>query len=291
MKAKSILIFAVVLFLFLFLFSGCQQKIVCNKPYVLIGNSCCLDKNDDAICDQDQQEEFLNNEAETTALKFAREWEAKEWSSMYDLFSDDIKKLKSKERFVKTATKLSSREKPYVIRLDELKQDNEATAYAYYTKSYTENAAIRKQPAIKVIKDKDAWKLEAFKNYFNACDELSVGCCGNKLCENAESAHKSTDYLRCSSDCFELNRYLDRDKKETDFSFLGKTYHFQILNFIESTESSSTLTLGYNNKEFTLSESSYSSYPTDHKVDDNVYVKFRYLNNVITITLFNKNGD
>ena len=46
--------------------------------------------------------------------------------------------------------------------------------------------------------------------------------------------------------------------------------------------------LKYNGREFTLNESSYGDYPTNHNIGGNVYVKFRYLNNVITITLFNK---
>ncbi|RME31306.1 hypothetical protein D6789_03135 [Candidatus Woesearchaeota archaeon] len=39
----------------LLLFAACQQgpTVVCEKPYILVGDSCCLDKNDDAICDSD----------------------------------------------------------------------------------------------------------------------------------------------------------------------------------------------------------------------------------------------
>lgn len=44
------------------LISGCTQKsevtttsiLVCNKPYILVGNDCCLDENDDGICDKDK---------------------------------------------------------------------------------------------------------------------------------------------------------------------------------------------------------------------------------------------
>ena len=114
----------------MFVLGGCQQKIMCNKPYILIGNSCCLDKNDNKICDNDEMEQFQKNEtaavdlkkpAETTALRFERAWEAKDWSPMYDLFTDNLKKLKSKERFTKIATRLSSGEKPYIIRLNDVK--------------------------------------------------------------------------------------------------------------------------------------------------------------------------
>jgi len=38
------------------LISGCigSQKPTCNKPYILVGNECCLDENDDGICDKDK---------------------------------------------------------------------------------------------------------------------------------------------------------------------------------------------------------------------------------------------
>ena len=36
-------------------FSGCvQQGLVCNKPYILVGNNCCLDKDSNNICDNDE---------------------------------------------------------------------------------------------------------------------------------------------------------------------------------------------------------------------------------------------
>ncbi len=49
------------LFLTAALFSGCggatTNAIVCNKPYILVGSSCCLDANDNKICDKDETEE------------------------------------------------------------------------------------------------------------------------------------------------------------------------------------------------------------------------------------------
>lgn len=49
------------------LVSGCtQQKPTCNKPYILVDSECCLDENNDKICDQDKQID-PNSIAETTA--------------------------------------------------------------------------------------------------------------------------------------------------------------------------------------------------------------------------------
>ena len=137
------------------------------------------------------------------------------------------------------------------------------------------------------MQSENEWKAEAFINYFNACDEFSKECCGNKLCEKNEGVHSLNNHSRCASDCFGLEKHIDKNKKVADFLFLGKEYKFQILNFTES-EKGNILKLKYNDKEFTPDESSYGDYPINHNVESNVYVKFRYLNNVITITLFNK---
>lgn len=41
--------------------SGCKSgvtggAVVCNKPYILVGNDCCLDKDDNSVCDNDEVE-------------------------------------------------------------------------------------------------------------------------------------------------------------------------------------------------------------------------------------------
>ncbi len=40
----------------LLLVCGCigEEKIVCNKPYIHVGSNCCLDINDNMICDIDE---------------------------------------------------------------------------------------------------------------------------------------------------------------------------------------------------------------------------------------------
>jgi hypothetical protein len=42
------------LVLLVILIIGCDNKVVCNKPYILVGNGCCLDTNDNLICDSDE---------------------------------------------------------------------------------------------------------------------------------------------------------------------------------------------------------------------------------------------
>ena len=52
MIEKLLLALGIIAIIFI---SGCTQTgAVCNKPYILVGNSCCLDKNDNGICDSDE---------------------------------------------------------------------------------------------------------------------------------------------------------------------------------------------------------------------------------------------
>lgn len=62
MKLKYLFILLVVFSLFI---SGCGET-VCNKPYILVGNDCCLDQNDNFICDNDENLNFSNGEEQTT---------------------------------------------------------------------------------------------------------------------------------------------------------------------------------------------------------------------------------
>ena len=42
------------------LLSGCTSKeVVCNKPYILVGTDCCLDQNDNFICDSDEESKLV----------------------------------------------------------------------------------------------------------------------------------------------------------------------------------------------------------------------------------------
>ena len=47
-------VISILVLLLALIFTGCVQQVVCNKPYILVGNGCCLDKNDNRICDADE---------------------------------------------------------------------------------------------------------------------------------------------------------------------------------------------------------------------------------------------
>ena len=59
MKIRYVLFGFIILVLVL---SACQQKTICNKPYILVGNSCCLDSNNNNICDTDEVKETKTEE-------------------------------------------------------------------------------------------------------------------------------------------------------------------------------------------------------------------------------------
>jgi len=48
----------------LILLSGCaQEKFVCNEPYIQVGDACCLDENNNNICDSDENSVSVPNTA------------------------------------------------------------------------------------------------------------------------------------------------------------------------------------------------------------------------------------
>ena len=57
-------IFVAFLFFVMIILAACSQnqQVVCNKPYILVGNSCCLDKNNNNICDNDEKTEISKQE-------------------------------------------------------------------------------------------------------------------------------------------------------------------------------------------------------------------------------------
>jgi len=60
MKKELIIGILIISFILISGFNGCQ-KVICNKPYIQVGTECCLDNNDNAICDKD--ESAMNQEA------------------------------------------------------------------------------------------------------------------------------------------------------------------------------------------------------------------------------------
>lgn len=202
MKIGTIINFGI-LATFLLVLSACTPEVTCSSPYIKVGTSCCLDQNDNNICDKDeikdtsqkieaQAQPNTTNEkvvdkkelVEKTALRFARYWEKKDWENMYDLLIDDLQRLRTKEDFIKTLNHFESASS-LVIRLDNVVIDNETTAFAYYTV----NSALfdTKAPSMQLEWNGEDWKANSFATYF-LFDELPLKECN--------------DFNTCTSDVY-----------------------------------------------------------------------------------------
>ena len=71
-----------------------KEEVSCNLPYIKVGNSCCLDKNNNGICDSDEKEQVVS----TTTIPTAQEEKS---ISISDLQSDINKVLNSPILLVK----------------------------------------------------------------------------------------------------------------------------------------------------------------------------------------------
>ena len=69
MDTKFLTEFGVLMIMCIVLMSGCttekKEGVVCNPPYILVGNECCLDQNNNRVCDNDETKETASD-AEVT---------------------------------------------------------------------------------------------------------------------------------------------------------------------------------------------------------------------------------
>lgn len=76
-------LFLILLTILLFLISGCGETTsICDKPHILVGYECCLDENDNSICDTDEIKEAVDKPIEETIIR-------KQKTEKCDLFIDD----------------------------------------------------------------------------------------------------------------------------------------------------------------------------------------------------------
>jgi len=68
---EKIIIFSIILLLVI-IASGCVQQVSCNPPYILVGTECCLDTNENGICDKDETTTTVTTTVATTVATTAR---------------------------------------------------------------------------------------------------------------------------------------------------------------------------------------------------------------------------
>ncbi|MBI4439408.1 hypothetical protein HY638_00380 [Candidatus Woesearchaeota archaeon] len=47
---------------------GCVEKSVCNKPYITVGKDCCLDTNDNKVCDKEDNQSSTVTSSKTVNM-------------------------------------------------------------------------------------------------------------------------------------------------------------------------------------------------------------------------------
>ncbi len=111
---QAFLVFSVLLVLLIF---GCGQKMVCEKPNVMIGSSCCLDANKNDMCDtrelpvtvegQEELEQEVVEEKQLVeagkyddfAATFASTWDKKSYNALSRMFVKDLRLKFSSNEF------------------------------------------------------------------------------------------------------------------------------------------------------------------------------------------------
>lgn len=155
----------------------------------------CKIKEEIPIEDTNNLETDKMKEAEKVAERFARYWEQKDFSAMYDMIIPELKEKRNKEDFIKfflaseTATNI-------VIRLDKISSDIKNISYAYYTVS--SSIYDSKAPAIQLIYIDNRWYINAFEKFFTepCAENCDTFTCKETLCSREtgfKCAYKTID--------------------------------------------------------------------------------------------------
>jgi hypothetical protein len=92
MNFKNLIIIIMLGSLFFLIGCGQTQEVICNKPYILVGNDCCLDQNENKICDNDEIKKELQPKIEPNVYKNSEETNL-EVQSTIDLITADASEL------------------------------------------------------------------------------------------------------------------------------------------------------------------------------------------------------
>jgi len=106
-----------------------------------------------------------------TAQGFAIEWQNQDFHSLYNYFTDDLKRMRNEENFIKFV--IASDPTDFKIIYDKVVIQNKKEAYAYYTFSGS-YLLQSKTPAFHMIFENGNWKMDAFASFFlDDCATLS----------------------------------------------------------------------------------------------------------------------
>ena len=108
---------------------GCQQGPVCNKPYILVGMDCCLDKDNNKICDSDEEvKQVIEVVKEIPVIKQVEEVKKIEPKEMAEEEPEipvekNTEEPETEEQQRQEFTPILSEEKGYAVRLIDYKKE------------------------------------------------------------------------------------------------------------------------------------------------------------------------
>jgi len=160
---KKALFCLLVVSLFLYGCGGESQEVTCNKPYILVGNDCCLDKDDNSICDKDETI-IPNEESDKKALRalaeeFSIYYEAGDWEAIYEISTPERRSQREKGDFIKLANNIFGKEGAYGLEFrDSMVIDDKG--YVTFYESYLGEESISPKFYFKKVDEK--WYYDGF---------------------------------------------------------------------------------------------------------------------------------
>jgi len=186
--------------------AGCQsqQKMTCNKPYILVGSECCLDKDNNAICDKDenlgvqkQEEQIKSKESiEIVAKRFGRFFEQKDAGAIYDMLIPTSQAMISRDAFINTFN-FKFKNFDTTITYTESYEDSPIVAFAKYDAGELLKVSMK---SIRFELVNNEWRVDAFADILN-------NPCGDNICreeERGDLRENSCSILDCLASQYEI---------------------------------------------------------------------------------------
>ncbi|MBW2963940.1 hypothetical protein KY363_00630 [Candidatus Woesearchaeota archaeon] len=182
-------IVGLVLLAALLMVAGCAQRMVCNAPNVVIGNSCCLDSDSNNVCDTREPSQNVTvvkaepevqvepvsdgpDEEELAAQTFADTWNRKSYNALHKLFVSDYSLKYSGQEFNFLARKMDAQLGIRSVSLKSIDGDTAEYEISLPEKTVTVSADIDE--------DDGKYLLEAF--YFFDGLDADAACGTNSSC-------------------------------------------------------------------------------------------------------------
>lgn len=191
--------------------SGCERKVECEKPYIKVGVSCCLDENDNSICDKD---ETVEEDFEAEIPKIDVEKEHPEGNKESDFKSYNLEKL---GRDINAISK-----KHYIFRQDEEDQQYyDGNSQKFYVVDVLEDKVYDSKEFYERFSAKN-W--EGYLHFLNATD---MGVLHPPLTEDNFSNEK--DYKEYVQERYLVEQTFVENTIDLEN---GKVLEYQLLNWV-----------------------------------------------------------